>query len=73
MKANECKQQIHEKSLGKCEGNCKEAIKLKGVQGIPESPACYHAYIMQDNEQATVWAVCAFDNYIEYSLFLLLL
>lgn len=54
MKANECKQQIHEKSPGKCEGNCKEAIKLKGVQGIPESPACYHAYIMPDNEQTTV-------------------
>lgn len=68
---HECKQQIHEESSGKCEGDCKEAIKLKGVQGILKFPACYHACIIRDNEQATVWAMCAFDNYIDYLLFLL--
>lgn len=66
----ECKQQIHEKSSGKCKGDWKEAITLKGVQGILKFPACYHACIIRDNEQATVWAMCAFDNYIDYLLFL---
>lgn len=51
---HECKQQIHEKTSGKCEGDCKEAIKLKGLQGILKFPACYRACIIQDNEQATV-------------------
>lgn len=51
---HECKQQIHEKISLKCEGDCKEAIKLKPAQGILKSFACYHACIIRNNEQATV-------------------
>lgn len=68
MDASECKQQIHEKSPGRREGNCKMLIKLKGVKEIPESPACYHACVM-----ARCGAMDVFKYYIENPWLLLLL